>query len=81
MVLDYLLKTYGPTLDMKQLAELLHISKKTIENRVSGGVFPIATYNEGRTRVASVESVAGYLQRRQDEAEKAFADLRDAMSA
>lgn len=80
MLLEYLLKTYGPTLDMEQLARLLHTSKKTIENRVSGGLFPIATYREGRTRVASAESIAAYLERKQDEAEEMFADVQDAMN-
>lgn len=81
MVLDYLLSTYGPTLDMEQLAGLLHTSKKTIENRVSAGLFPIATYKEGRARVASAESIATYLQRRLEEAEKDLGDLQEAMTA
>ena len=80
-LLDYLLKTYGPTLNMEVLARLLHTSKKTIENRVSGGLFPIATYREGRTRVASAESVAAYLERKQQEAEKTLADVQDAMNS
>ena len=80
MLLDYLLKTYGPTLNMEQLARLLHTSKKTIENRVSGGLFPIATYRKGRTRVASAESVAASLEQMQEEAEKALVDVQDAMN-
>ena len=78
---DYLMKTYGPTLNMEQLARLLHTSKKTIENRVSGGLFPIATYREGRTRVASAESIAAYLECKQKEAEKTLADVQDAMNS
>jgi len=65
---------------MEQLARLLHTSKKTIENRVSGGLFPIATYREGRTRVASAESIAAYLGRKQEEAEKTLADVQEAMN-
>ena len=66
---------------MEQLTALLHTSKKTMENRVSAGPFPIATYKEGRARVASAESVAAYLQRRQEEAEKELGDLRESMTA
>jgi len=56
-----ILDRYGPRLTMEQLAEVLCISKHTLYNQVSAGVFNLPTYLDGGRRFADYRDVAAYL--------------------
>ena len=56
---------YGVRLDMDQLADLLRIKKKTIQNEIAAGTFGIKTYVD-HGRFADYREVASYLDQCQD---------------
>lgn len=63
-MLNLLLKKYGPTMDMSDLGECLKQSPRTLINKISAGSMPIATWVEGRQRLAMTRDVATYLDTR-----------------
>lgn len=78
---ELLFEKYGPTLDIAELAEVLKMSEGTLKNRLSAGTCPVPTYREGGKRVANVQDVATYLDRRRNEAEKEFRKERAHLAA
>lgn len=69
----YLLEKYGVRLTMEELAAELDLSKQTIANRISRGVFECRTYVDGGKRFADVRDVAEYLDRARSGAQGATA--------
>ena len=57
----YLLEKYGPRLTLEQLAEVLHLSKKTLYNKVTDPDFSPPTYLDHGQRFADARDVAAYL--------------------
>lgn len=58
-----LLDSYGPRLNIEQLATVLGISKGAVYNQISAGSFPIATYVDGGKRWADSRDVADHFER------------------
>jgi len=52
------------TLDMDQLAEVLHMKTKSLLNSISAGRFQIPTYRTGRKRLVNIVDVAEFLDAR-----------------
>ncbi|KQP43889.1 AlpA family transcriptional regulator [Pseudorhodoferax sp. Leaf274] len=52
---------FGLRLTIDQLAEVLHLSSRTIYNQVSAGTFAVPTYVDGAKRFADYRDVATYL--------------------
>lgn len=67
MTLGYLLDTYGPRLNMEQLAEVLGVAKGTLYNRISAGTLDVKTYVDGG-RWADFRDVAEALEARRETA-------------
>ncbi len=67
MAVKLLLEKYGPTLDMEQLGEVLHIEKDTVENRRMAGKLGIPTFKLAGPRLVYVEDVAKYLEDRRQQ--------------
>lgn len=51
---------YGPRLSVDDLAAAMKISRVTINNQISNGSFPIATYRAHGKRWADYQHVAAY---------------------
>jgi predicted DNA-binding transcriptional regulator AlpA len=58
-----LVETYGPRLNVEQLAKVLGLSKGAIYNQISANMFPIETYIDGGKRWADYRDVAAHLDR------------------
>jgi hypothetical protein len=56
-----IVERYGVTLNTDQLAELLHMGKKSVTNSISADRFPITTFKAGKYRLAHASDVASYL--------------------
>jgi len=56
----WLLNRYGARLTIQELAEVLKVNIKTVQNRLSQGELPIKTYNDSG-RFVTYEDVAAYL--------------------
>lgn len=63
MTQAWILDKYGPRLSVEQLAEILCISRSTINNQICQNVFPVATYREVGKRWADYRDVDAYLDR------------------
>jgi hypothetical protein len=63
----YLLDKYGPRLTLKQLAEVLQVSDKGLQNRIRR--LPLRTYVDQGQRFADVRDVVQYLDDRRENAE------------
>ena len=60
--LQLLIQQYNSvTLDMHQLAEVLHMTPKTVTDQAAAGKLPIKTFKSGRKRLATINSVAQFL--------------------
>lgn len=57
----YLLEKYGPRLNVDQLAQVLQMARQTINNQISDGSFPVATYRAAGKRFADYRDVAKHL--------------------
>jgi hypothetical protein len=57
-----LLESYGPRLNVEQLATVLGISKGAVYNQISADSFPIATYVDGGKRWADCRDVADHFE-------------------
>lgn len=61
----YLLRRYGPTLTITEVAQALNRSRQTVYNRISRGTFPIRSTEDGaRGRRFDYRDVARYLEQR-----------------
>jgi predicted DNA-binding transcriptional regulator AlpA len=58
-----LVETYGPRLNIEQLAKVLGLSKGAIYNQISANTFPVETYLDGGKRWADYRDVAAHLDR------------------
>lgn len=58
---ELLYETYGPTLTVAELAQVLKRTEKTLRNDISARRCPIPTFKLMGRRVASVETVAEYI--------------------
>lgn len=56
-----LLDHYGPTMGLRDLAEVLKLKLSAIHDTLGRGEFPIATFKIGRRRIARTVDVAAYL--------------------
>jgi predicted DNA-binding transcriptional regulator AlpA len=64
LVLQWMLiETYGPRLNIEQLATVLGITKGAVYNQISADKFPIATYVDGGKRWADCRDVAEHFER------------------
>lgn len=68
-----LLEKYGATLDMDQLAEVMHIERETVDNRRMSGKLGIPTFKLAGPRLAYVEDVAKFLEVQRAKGLKEFA--------
>jgi hypothetical protein len=60
--LQLLIQQYGSvTLDMHQLAEVLHMTPKTTAEQAAAGKLPFKTFKAGRKRLVTIYSVAQFL--------------------
>jgi predicted DNA-binding transcriptional regulator AlpA len=57
-----LLESYGPRLNIEQLAKVLGITKGAVYNQISAETFPIATYLDGGKRWADCRDVAEHFE-------------------
>jgi predicted DNA-binding transcriptional regulator AlpA len=57
-----LIETYGPRLNIEQLATVLGITKGAVYNQISAERFPIATYVDGGKRWADCRDVAEHFE-------------------
>jgi hypothetical protein len=57
-----LIQRYGPRLSVDDLADVMKISRVTINNQISDGSFPIATYRAHGKRWADFQDVDAYLE-------------------
>ncbi len=62
----WMLEKYGPRLNVDQLAEVLQMARHTINNQISDGSFPIATYRANGKRFADYRDVAKHLDECRD---------------
>lgn len=67
-LLRYMLDTFGPTMDMNQLAGVLHKSPKTLRMDYTRDMLPVPTYKLGRKRVVQTLEVVDYIQQSREEA-------------
>ncbi|MEJ1407111.1 MAG: hypothetical protein Q2484_17030 [Candidatus Sedimenticola sp. (ex Thyasira tokunagai)] len=58
---EMLLSKYGATLDTRNLAEVLHMSLKGVQNAIAMETFDIPTFKLRKKRLAHVRDVAGYI--------------------
>jgi len=58
---DILLTTYGPFMDLAELAKLLKIKAQTLYNRIAKGLLEIPHFKNGRKYLFPTEAVAEYL--------------------
>lgn len=49
------------TLDVNQLAEILHMTPKTVTDQAAAGRLPIPTFKAGRKHLANIRDVAIFL--------------------
>lgn len=55
-------------LDLDDLAKLMAMTnRKSVQNAINGGWFPIRTMKRGRARVADIRDVAAYLDKARHE--------------
>lgn len=54
---------YGITMNVPQLCEVLHMKQKSVQNAISAGRFPVATFKGPAGRLAYTVEVAAYLER------------------
>lgn len=54
----YILETYGPRLDSKQIAEVLGITVPALHNQISDGTCPVKTYKQGGRTWADYRDVS-----------------------
>lgn len=60
--LQLLLQRYNHvTLDANQLAEILHLTPKTVTDQAAAGRLPIPTFKVGRQHLANIQDVANFL--------------------
>ena len=60
--LQLLIQQYGTvTLDVHQLAEILHMTPKITAERAAAGKLPFKTFKAGRKRLATIYAVADFL--------------------
>ena len=57
-----LLKIYGPTMTIPDMAEVLHLAKKSIYNKLWKNTFEISVYKLGKILVADTSDVADYIK-------------------
>jgi predicted DNA-binding transcriptional regulator AlpA len=60
--MSLLMMTDGrPVMRVKELAELLDITPRTVHNKIAAGTLPIKTFKLGSDPVAHVADVAAYI--------------------
>jgi predicted DNA-binding transcriptional regulator AlpA len=52
---------YGPRMSLDELAEVLGIARATVNNQISDGSFPIATYRDAGKRWVDYRDVDAYI--------------------
>lgn len=57
---QYLFDTYGPTMGIKDLSQVMKMTTDSIHNAIRLGRFPIPTKLTGKYRLAKTEDVANY---------------------
>ena len=62
MIKDDLMSKYGPTMTVPDLAEIFHISKGAIYNKLSKKTFELTLFKLGGKLVADTNDVAEYIQ-------------------
>lgn len=62
MLKDDLINKYGPTMRVRDLAEIFHVTKGSIYNRISQNKFEIDTFKVGGVVMADTTDVADYIQ-------------------
>ena len=58
---EYLREKYGAIVTTRQLAEILQMKVKSLQNSISAGRLEIPTFRLGGRRMASVDHVAKHL--------------------
>lgn len=58
----WLLERHGVRLSMQQLADVLQLSRATVNNRLSEGTLGVRTYLDGGRRFADARDVAEHLE-------------------
>lgn len=58
----WLLEQFGPRLSTADLAKVLNLARGTVNNQISAGTFPIATYVDGQ-RYADYRDVAAHFDK------------------
>ena len=61
MLTAYLLERYGPRLGREELAQVLGVTPRTLENKLYRGEVPLPTYKDNGKVWADVRDVAAYL--------------------
>jgi hypothetical protein len=61
MLTAYLLETYGPRLGREDLAQVLGVTPRTLENKAYMGTLGVATYKDNGKVWADARDVAEYL--------------------
>jgi len=61
MLKDELNSLYGPTMTIPNLAELFHVSKGSIYNKISKDIFEITTIKLGGRVVAMTNDVVDFI--------------------
>ena len=64
----YLLETYGPRLDVAQIAKALGFAEGTVRNKVSRGELPFV-YKDGGSLFANAVDVANYIDSKSPQSE------------
>jgi hypothetical protein len=60
--LQILIQQYSSaTLDMNQVAEVLHLTPETARDKAAAGTLPFPTFKSGRKRLATIYKVAEFL--------------------
>lgn len=62
MLKDDLIRKYGPTMRVQDLAEVLRCTTGNIYNKLSKGTFEIDTFKVGGKVMADTTEVADYIQ-------------------
>ena len=57
-----LLKIYGPTMTISDMAEVFHLAKGSIYNKLWKNKFEISVYKLGKVLVADTSDVADYIK-------------------
>ena len=72
--LALLLTHDGPTMTHEQVADLLGIGSRTLENRIYANECPVPMFKVGTKWAAHISDVAAYIDKQRDDAKKLLRD-------